>query len=89
MRCKPGDLAVVTRGENVGIFVDVIEPHDCLTGAWYVRVHSDAVGSVCPVKKGELVGCYDSKLRPIRDPGNDAVDETLLWKPVPGEVVTC
>ena len=26
---------------------------------------------------------WDSRLRPIRDPGPDAVDETLLWLPVP------
>lgn len=25
---------------------------------------------------------YDDTLRPIRDPGEDAVDETLLWVPV-------
>ena len=25
----------------------------------------------------------DSRLRPITDPGDDAVDETLLWLPVP------
>ena len=26
---------------------------------------------------------WNSRLRPIRDPGPDAVDETLLWLPVP------
>jgi hypothetical protein len=25
----------------------------------------------------------DRRLRPIRDPGEDATDETLLWLPVP------
>lgn len=30
-----------------------------------------------------LVSIADECLRPIRDPGDDAVDETLLLKPVP------
>jgi hypothetical protein len=32
---------------------------------------------------GALVEAADSSLRPIRDPGEDAQDETLLWKQVP------
>lgn len=27
--------------------------------------------------------CPDAILRPLRDPGDDAVDQTLAWKPVP------
>lgn len=30
--------------------------------------------------------CIDSALRPIRDPGEDAKDETLEWLPVPAKV---
>lgn len=31
-------------------------------------------------------GVYDGALHPINDPGEDAQDETLLWKPVPSTV---
>lgn len=37
--------------------------------------------------KLEAVG--DHILRPIRDPGDDAVDETLLRVPSPSEPATC
>jgi len=88
MNCKPGDLAVVVRGQNAGVLVDVVEPHALFRGAWRVRVHSYAIGDFGPVEKGEFTGCMDSKLRPIRDPGEDARDETLSWLPVPScEVV--
>ncbi len=30
----------------------------------------------------------DHALRPIRDPGDDATDETLQWLPVPSKEVT-
>lgn len=30
---------------------------------------------------------WDHRLRPLRDPGNDATDETLLWLPVPSKEV--
>ncbi|CAN7188336.1 hypothetical protein [Acidovorax sp. LjRoot117] len=84
MNCKPGDMAVIVCGENVGVFVDVLEPHLFFKQAWRVRVHSAVrtdLGNI--VGKGEIAGCLDYKLRPIRDPGGDAQDETLSWLPVP------
>jgi hypothetical protein len=35
------------------------------------------------VPAGTIVYAMDSILRPIRDPGDDAQDETLSWLPVP------
>ncbi len=32
--------------------------------------------------------CADHNLRPIRDPGDDARDETLDWLPVPEKAIT-
>lgn len=84
MNCKPGDLAVVVRGKNCGVLVDVIEPHWFFQGVWKVRVHADVLvdlGTV--VRKGSVTGCADGSLRPIRDPGPEAQDETLSWLPVP------
>tara|TARA_B100001250_G_scaffold410687_1_gene437636 strand:- start:766 stop:1104 length:339 start_codon:yes stop_codon:yes gene_type:complete len=39
-------------------------------------------------RKAQYAACHDRWLRPIRDPGDDAVDETIvrLGKPVPDEV---
>ena len=34
-------------------------------------------------KQTHYAVCRDENLRPIRDPGEDAVDETLQWLPVP------
>ena len=73
---------MIVRGTNIGVMVDVLGPHEFFSGAWRVRVHADAIGDICPVKKGEVTGCLDSKLRPIRDHGDDARDETLEWKQV-------
>lgn len=33
----------------------------------------------------ENISCPDSSLRPIRDPGEDARDETLEWLPSPSK----
>lgn len=87
MRCKPGDLVILLRADY--------EPCKPLVG----QIHR--VGSLSqrfheawlfdpPVYIGEALASWnDCDLMPIRDPGEDAVDETLLWKPVPGEVMTC
>lgn len=56
----------------------------CPASTWVIRFHS-------PVNLNALRGrsnafyacCPDRALHPIRDPGEDAQDETLAWKPVP------
>ena len=94
MNCKPGDLAFVVGSdyEQDGLIVRcirLITPGDVVGDTrfmnpgvtWLVdrdlRYHSndlgDRVGPVAP----------DENLRPIRDPGEDATDETLTWLPVP------
>lgn len=84
MNCKPGDLAVVVgRCEISG---------DYLIGrifrvTTFYRDDEDVVweyeGPRLETPWGELLAVADDNLRPIRDPGDDATDETLLWKPVP------
>lgn len=74
MNCKPGDLAVVIRclrPANLGRVLRVVRPHEFFPDAWVVEGQA---GGDCAL---------DSWLRPIRDPGDDAVDETLHWLPVP------
>lgn len=89
MNCKPGDLAVVTRGMSAGKFCTCLRlvTHEeamklgyrtdldgpmWLTDTMFVSTWGDF---------DELM--FDDWLRPIRDPGDDATDETLEWLPVP------
>ncbi len=75
MNCKPGDLAVVVRSiydpAQIGKIVRVVE-WCAYTEGWIV--------SPCILFYASV---HDECLRPIRDPGDDAVDETLQWLPAP------
>lgn len=95
MNCKPGDLAVVVREdpgceENIGAFLRVLDADLCAPGEWRcvceyrsLMCLSVVTNTISPTKPGEEVWFMDSQLRPIRDPGEDAVDETLEWLPAP------
>lgn len=57
-----------------------------------VWICKSAAGGMLPLREvsGEMVECEerpigDRFLRPIRDPGEDAKDETLQWLPVPSQ----
>ena len=89
MNCKPGDIArVVSTGANRDALVRVLDSGNCDPGEWRCEalqslseyVWETIVGRV---PAGTIVYAMDSILRPIRDPGDDARDETLLWLPVP------
>lgn len=87
MNCKPGDLAVIVQSHdprNIGKLVNVLRPYD--SRSWWItctsvlhRLYSD-----CP--PGAECATYDAYLRPIRDPGDDAVDEMLQRIGSPSEV---
>jgi len=86
MNCEPGDLAVITKSwaGNEGRIVRVV----CWIGKidgwsnsdrWEIEAERPLISS-----KGRLhFHAPDSFMRPIRDPGEDARDETLQWLPVP------
>ena len=86
LRCKPGDLCVIVSASNPqkkNRFVTVlpgdvhhIEGYDC----WLV--HSPTPMAVFG-GRSHLVFVPDAWMRPIRDPGEDATDQTLTWLPVP------
>jgi len=93
MNCKPGDLAVFVRSMagNEGKIVRCIrlatEDELSRTGfnqkdgpVWVVdqAMNCTSPGVRLPLGK-------DRNLRPIRPQPDDAVDETLLWLPVPSE----
>lgn len=86
MRCRAGDLAVVLRGPHRDCVCEVVSASGVPDFHWSVRFRSPKWWRLSedetPVLHTE--GLYsDFDLRPIRDPGDDAVDETLLWKRVP------
>ncbi len=89
MNCKQGDLAVLIRvvsphcNPNLGRFFEVLRP-TVLDGepAWTIRI----VGTPGVNDQGHELRegkARDRSLRPIRDPGDDAQDETLSWLPAP------
>ncbi len=97
MNCKPGDLAVrvAAFGDSlmeVGALVRCVRlnrgvvrlvgvqdgPGHEVNNTWQVEWRGKT-HSPC----GRILAIPDEHLRPIRDPGDDAQDETLQWLPVP------
>lgn len=85
MNCKPGDLAVVvsTLGfpslerRTLGRIVKVLRPD----------VPRPPFGFMWEVEHHDIVRVADACLRPIRDPGDDAQDESFRWAPAPEKVL--
>lgn len=92
MNCKPGDLAIRIQGESgdlvpVGAVVRCVRHYSGpanidnvrqqFTG-WFVEYQGHVTDA-----DGWTWAIPDEHLRPIRDPGDDAKDETLQWLPVP------
>lgn len=83
MNCKPGDIAVVIfsrGGGNEGKIVTCIRPVQRL----YLECGTVAAWMTEPMLVNRLgleVPTPDHQLRPIRDPGEDAVDESKAWLP--------
>ena len=85
MNCKPGDLVVVVRGMYAGEFCTCIrlighyQPMSFVPGHGFTQ-HG---GPVWEVSGAVFTAASDLALTPIRDPGDDARDQTLDWLPVP------
>lgn len=85
MNCKPGDLAVIVKTAPAGKFLLGKVVHVltlCADSEWEVRLYKPITNPTNGVT-GEYGLAPDECLRPIRDPGDDATDETLTWLPVP------
>lgn len=92
MRVEKGDMAFVVRPlksapEALGMVVEVLAveaafpfPTGPKPGA-YIRA-SQSLRRLNGTM-GTSGWCKQESLRPIRDPGDDAQDETLSWLPVP------
>lgn len=94
MNCKPGQLAYTVSpfGGPRGVFVHVLRPAgaiELLNGNLFMGGGEEAAWVCSGYIQAPNGGCLtlfaiaDACLRPIRDPGEDAQDETLSWKPVP------
>lgn len=86
MNCKPGDMAVIVRGQHVGRIVEVLKwgPSrnvETPEGWW---VYSSSVIGTVDGRFENVVVYADSWLRPIRP--TDGEDETLQWAGKPNEV---
>ncbi len=91
MNCKPGDLAMVVNSTcgNEGVIVTCLEYIGLMN--WHGRDYRPKarptwrIDRELPAFDGCHVGpfCKDEILRPIRDPGDDAVDESLAWTKTP------
>lgn len=87
MNCKKGELAVIIKSDPdkqhaIGHICRVVE-------RWQHQfLRHEPAWRIDPVVSGGYDVVLDECLRPIRDPGDDAVDETLvrLGKPVTDEV---
>jgi hypothetical protein len=96
MNCKPGDLAIVINtpiGSPIPngaivtclnffpgphLVMDIFGRRGILIDVWAVDWNGKVHG-----RSGHKLGVSDICLLPIRDPGEDAQDETLSWLPVP------
>ena len=83
MRCRPGDLVLLLRADYAPCkqFVGQVHTVGALSNAFHGAWLFDP--PLYEPKSGALVSWLDKDLLPIRDPGDDAADETLLWVPSP------
>ena len=84
LNCRPGDLAVIVRGNNLGALVDVLEksrvyePDFWLVAVLGLPIKGLLFNQPVPMTQGNI---EDARLRPLRDRPGD--DETLIWAGLP------
>ena len=85
MNCRPGDIAVVVstlgfrflESRTLGHIVKVVRP----------AAPRHPFGAMWEVEHRNIKAAADACLRPIRDPGDDARDESFSWRPAPEKVI--
>jgi len=78
MNCKPGDLAVIVRGDAFTEYLGRIVRVTTLMDGFAWRTEESLDGN-----QDYAILVPDSCLRPLRDSGEGVKDETLGWLPVP------
>ena len=75
MNCKPGDMAMIVRGNYPQFYGRIIAVHNLV----YISEteHCWSYSGNLHVNGFSISYVEDSCLRPIRDPGDDAVDEMV------------
>lgn len=83
MNCRPGDLArIVDGGSYTDRLVEVVRVHGLLPKyaalgvLWFIKPIGFTPHDCDMTPAGEFL-FPDNRLRPIRDPGDDAVDEVI------------
>jgi hypothetical protein len=85
MNCRPGDLAVVIKNQHgqQGALVNVDAAYK--QAGWWVCTPLSRIRTWDqPIHSGRVC-IHDDALRPLRDPGDDATDETLIYAGLPAE----
>jgi hypothetical protein len=82
MNCKPGQLAVIVKSVagNEGKIVRCIRFIGKVDG-WVGDDRWEIDCTLIGLRGARTRSVQDSYLRPIRDPGDDAVDESAAWLP--------
>lgn len=81
MNCKPNQMAVVvTTLGNPKLDYAL----GCIVKTVTVSEYRSPFGAMWTVEHHDILACADACLRPLKDPGDDAVDEVIqrLGKPV-------
>jgi hypothetical protein len=87
MNCEPGDLAIIVRSiySNHGALVRGEDAKLADPGEWRVTTLSTIKACWIPcnsilveIPPGSEAWIQDSDLKPLRDPGPEAIDETLI-----------
>lgn len=83
MNCKQGEMAFIVHGPFVGFVIKCVQRYD---GPWFeARYEPGWIIEWDRKPFGAGDGIIDAFLRPIRDPGEDAKDQTLEWLPSPSK----
>lgn len=88
LNCKPGDMAIVVQGTNMGVIVEVLAvsdyygwPHWRVRTAWPTRAwYPDGTPVIVTISS-----IHDARLRPIR-PYTGTSQATLATEPVVEEI---
>jgi hypothetical protein len=89
MNCRPGDLAIIVKSMagNEGKIVRCVRlatREEAMSARFGKYPIVWVLEAPLRTKLGFISALsYDNSLRPIRDSGEDARDETLQWLPVP------
>lgn len=78
MNCKQGDLAIVSKVRGPGAGGQGMEHNGKIVRCVEMVVEDGFVAWIVEPRLGRYHGVLDRNLRPLRNPGDDEVDEMLV-----------